>query len=91
MKDEEKVARNRKLKMLGNLTLVTKRLNSAMQNSAWSNKKQHLKKHSSLRMTVDYIDKGQWDEACIDERALEFGRAAIEIWPSIDAVLTTSN
>jgi hypothetical protein len=81
MNDQDKAVRNKKIKTLGNLTLVTKRLNSAMQNSAWSNKKQHLKKNSALRMTVDYLDKEKWDEACIDERALHLSNAGVEIWP----------
>jgi uncharacterized protein with ParB-like and HNH nuclease domain len=81
MSVQEKVDRNQKLKTLGNLTLVTKRLNSAMQNSAWSDKKQHLKKHSALSMTVDYLDKEKWEEASIDERAQQLASAALKIWP----------
>lgn len=80
MNVQEKADRNRKLKTLGNLTLVTKRLNSAMQNSAWPDKKQHLKKNSSLRMTVDWLDQEKWNETCIDERADQLASAAREIW-----------
>ena len=52
MNELEKAERNRKLKTLGNLTLVTKRLNSKMQNDAWSVKKQILLANSSLPMTT---------------------------------------
>jgi uncharacterized protein with ParB-like and HNH nuclease domain len=85
MNVQEKADRNRKLKTLGNLTLVTKRLNSTMQNSAWSDKKEHLRKNSSLRITVDYLDKEKWDETCIDERAEQLGSAARSIWKWIGA------
>lgn len=83
MNIQEKADRNRKLKTLGNLTLVTQKLNSTMKNAAWQAKKQHLKKNSSLRMTVDYLDKEKWDEACIDERANQLARNAKIIWKSI--------
>jgi uncharacterized protein with ParB-like and HNH nuclease domain len=80
MSDEHKAQRTRKLKTLGNLTLVTRRLNSKMQNAAWSDKKLHLKANSSLRMTVDYLDRAKWDEGCIEERAGQLVGIAKEIW-----------
>ena len=69
MNVEEKDNRNRKVRTLGNLTLVTKRLNSAMQNDAWNDKKLHLKPNSSLKMTVEYLDEEKWDESALDGRA----------------------
>lgn len=86
MNVQEKADRNWKLKTLGNLTLVTKRLNSTMQNSAWPDKKQHLKKNSSLRMTVDYLDQEKWDERCIDERAGQLASDARKIWKWIGRI-----
>jgi uncharacterized protein with ParB-like and HNH nuclease domain len=83
MNIEAKGERNRKLRTLGNLTLVTKRLNSAMQNAAWSNKKLQLKPNSSLKMTIEYLDKEKWNEACIDERARHLATCALLIWKDI--------
>jgi Protein of unknown function (DUF1524) len=80
MSDQERAIRNRKIKTLGNLTLVTKRLNSTMQHSAWIDKKQHLEKHSALCMTRDYLSRESWDETCIDERAIQLASAAMKIW-----------
>lgn len=84
MNAQEKADRSRKVKTLGNLTLVTKVLNSTMQNSAWEDKKKHLKKHSSLRMTVDYLEKDKWDEAGIEERAGQLASDARKIWKWIE-------
>jgi uncharacterized protein with ParB-like and HNH nuclease domain len=83
MTQEEKADRTRKLKTLGNLTLVTKRLNSAMQNAGWSDKKLHLRPNSSLKMTTDYLDKEKWDEATIDGRAEHLAKSALLIWKDI--------
>lgn len=77
---QEKSDRNLKLRTLGNLTLVTKKLNSKMQNSAWSDKKTYLKKNSSLRTTVDYLDEKIWDETSIEKRADDLANAAAKIW-----------
>ena len=57
MTAEQKAIRNRKLRSLGNLTLVTRRLNSRMQNAAWSEKRAQLRANSILRMTINYVDK----------------------------------
>lgn len=80
MTPQEKADRNSKLGTLGNLTLVTKRLNSKMQNAAWSEKKKHLKNYSRLPLTVPYLDKEKWDEVTIDERAQELAKVAEAIW-----------
>jgi uncharacterized protein with ParB-like and HNH nuclease domain len=83
MNVEEKDNRNRKLRTLGNLTLVTKRLNSAMQNAAWKDKKLHLKPNSSLKMTVEYLDEEKWDESAIEGRADDLAAKALIIWKDI--------
>src|SRR6185369_4271900 len=41
--ENEKVIRSKKIKTLGNLTLVTQNLNSKMKNADWETKKGHLK------------------------------------------------
>lgn len=81
MNDAEKIKRNRKLRTMGNLTLVTKRLNSKMQNAAWPEKKKLLKQYSSLRITTDYVEAGIWDESSIDKRSEDLSKLALEMWP----------
>jgi uncharacterized protein with ParB-like and HNH nuclease domain len=88
MTSDQKAQRSRKLKTLGNLTLVTKRLNSRMQNAAWSEKKRHLRQYSSLPLTIPYIDGEPWDEGSIDRRARDLIEVATSIWSTLDAPQT---
>lgn len=76
-----KFNRNRKLKTIGNLTLVTQRLNSKMQNSAWPQKKTLLKQYSSLAITTDYVELPTWDESTIANRATKLYELSLNIWP----------
>ncbi len=78
---EEKSKRNRTLKTLGNLTLVKKKLNSKMSNSGWTVKKGLLKNYSSLKMTIDYIDKEKWDEESILKRSEDLFNVSLKTWP----------
>ncbi len=80
MSEQAKILRNKKLKTLGNLTLITKSLNSSLKNSAWYIKKDALKKYSLLKITTDYIDNTDWDETNIDERANDLSTIALKIW-----------
>ena len=66
MDETAKNKRNKKLKTLGNLTLVTKSLNSSMKNAAWEKKKKALKEFSLLKITTDYIENTEWDETKIE-------------------------
>ncbi|HUL00262.1 MAG TPA: DUF262 domain-containing HNH endonuclease family protein [Nitrospirota bacterium] len=80
MDEPAKLLRNNKLKTLGNLTLVTKSLNSSMKNAAWDIKKRELKKYSTLKITTDYIDNKKWEETDIDTRAKDLATIALKIW-----------
>jgi len=77
--EQKKAARDKVLKTLGNLTLVTKRLNSKLSNDAWDEKKETLRKYSSLNITIDYLDGG-WEEARIDSRAKDLAELAVQMW-----------
>lgn len=72
--------RNHKLLTLGNLTLVKGKLNSSMRDSAWSNKKEALRKYSTLRITTDYLNNDIWNEDVIKERANDLFIIALDIW-----------
>ncbi len=80
MEESFKIQRNKKLKTLGNLTLVTKSLNSSMKNAAWDKKKKALKEFSLLKITTDYIDNSEWNENKIDARASDLASMALKIW-----------
>ncbi|HYM21089.1 MAG TPA: DUF262 domain-containing HNH endonuclease family protein [Candidatus Kapabacteria bacterium] len=81
--EEAKVKRNRTLKTIGNLTLLTKSLNSTLRNADWITKRDALKKYSSLKITTDYLELTDWNEATIEQRANDLYKAVVKIWPSI--------
>ena len=78
----DKFNRNQKLLTLGNLTLVTKNLNSKLRNQAWSAKKKTLKEYSSLKITTAYLDKEEWNHKTIEKRAILLCEKALNIWES---------
>ncbi len=78
--EDQKRIRNQKLKTLGNLTLITKRLNSSLKNQSWDSKKGTLNQYSSLKITKDYLECENWDEAEITRRANDLSDAALVIW-----------
>ncbi|OQD55389.1 hypothetical protein BM536_012375 [Streptomyces phaeoluteigriseus] len=83
---------------LGNLTLVTARLNPTLGNMAWEDKRQWLSKHSLLRLThgtllsappnTDISDwAATWDEHRIHARGSYLGSLSLNIWPHADGLL----
>ena len=80
--------RDRLIDSIGNLTLVNKRLNPALSNAPWSEKREELNKHSTLFLNKDLIDEAPnlWDETAIVERAKRLSRVAIKIWPHADEI-----
>lgn len=72
--------RDLKLLTLGNLTMIKGKLNSSMRDSAWSTKKEALRKYSTLRQTTDYLQKEDWNEAVIESRAKDLFAMAAQIW-----------
>jgi hypothetical protein len=66
---------------IGNLTLVTKRLNPKMSNSPWKTKREALRQLSVLLISSDIRDAEQWDESSIRKRAERLAVAALEVWP----------
>ncbi|WP_405893885.1 DUF262 domain-containing HNH endonuclease family protein [Streptomyces sp. NBC_01527] len=78
---------------LGNLTLVTARLNPTLGNMAWQDKRQWLSKHSLLRLTHGTLLNpppntatddwaSAWDEHHIHARSAYLASLALGIWPS---------
>lgn len=80
MTDTEKSIRNKKLLTLGNLTLLTKKLNSTLKNNSWQIKKNTLLQYSSLKITTNYINLTSWNEDTITSRANDLFDVAKEIW-----------
>lgn len=78
------VARNDLLDSIGNLTLVTRELNSRLGNRTFAAKKKALGEHSRLKLNQEICAHDVWDINAIHERAEGLIADFCEIWPSLD-------
>lgn len=65
---------------LGNLTLVTGRLNPKMSNGPWGVKRAALREHSVMRISVDIRNAETWDEHAIRDRGERLASLALTVW-----------
>ena len=84
--DEVVANRDRPIHTIGNLTLVTSRLNTTLSNAPWKQKRKTLSKHSVLFLNKRLVDQGSkkvnvWDEKAIRKRAKWLHEQAVRIWP----------
>ncbi len=86
VKSELEAKRNAHVHLLGNLTLVTKKLNPSVSNSSWPVKHSALDAHSILHLNRDLVrDNGDlWSESAIDERGSYLASLIVEHWPGPD-------
>lgn len=77
---------------IGNLTLVTQKLNSPLSNLPWREKRIEINKHSVLQMNRRIIDDhpDAWDEGVIDRRSAELASIITSVWPGPTADWSTS-
>ena len=79
--DEATKRREHLLHTIGNLTLVTDKLNPAMSNGSWPSKKAALSEHSSLAMNRKLIALTEWGEGSVQTRSNDLLDLAMKIWP----------
>ena len=79
--DKAKKRRNELLHTVGNLTLLTKRLNPSVSNGPWETKRKKILEHSALNMNRGFGDVLQWTELLIFERSQKLFDSAIKLWP----------
>lgn len=72
--------RDAAVQRLGNLTLVTGKLNPTMSNGAWHVKRHYLNEHSVLRISSDIRSANAWDEQAITERGERLIDVALALW-----------
>jgi len=86
---EQKDFRNRKLKTLGNLAIITQSLNASIRDSNWPTKKSGIKskkkfglQHYSagIETLAPYLNLQEWNEIEIEKRANDLYEMAIENW-----------
>jgi hypothetical protein len=75
--------RDRIVHSLGNLTLLTSKLNSKVSNSAWESKRTELHKHDVLKMNSLLLATADdsWTDEKIRVRTKEMTEAILTIWP----------
>ena len=79
--EESRRERNRIVHTIGNLTLVTQSLNSALSNDRWEVKREELLKHSVLNLNSELMNEGHWDEEAIRARSRRMARLIADCWP----------
>ena len=101
--DESDNDRNASVHVLGNLTLLTSKLNSSVSNGPWlgdgekSGKREGLRKHSSLQITAEIVEAGdEWTVQDITARTKGMTNEILEIWPvpnghSVNVVARVAN
>ena len=80
--------RDRIIHTMGNLTLVTRKLNPALSNSRWEKKREGIDDHSTLFLNKDLLKNARkdWAENEIAKRAQRLATAAIRVWPGPDDI-----
>lgn len=73
-------ARSRIVNTLGNLTLLTQKLNSSVSNGPYKVKMPAIRAHSSLALNRDLNAWSQWDECTIQQRGEMLFKAAKKVW-----------
>ncbi len=77
--DEE--ARDQAVQRLGNLTLTSGPLNSALSNGPWTSKRAALAQHSILLLNQQITAREHWDEGAIADRGTELASRICALWP----------
>lgn len=94
--DPETAAAERRahVNRLGNLTLVTQPLNTALSNAPWiarnpgeHSKREELAKRSVLLINQQLCRHDNWDEEQIDARGADLADRIVHTWPGPDAEL----
>ena len=73
--------RERRIKTLGNLTLLNLSVNREAQHKTFKTKKDLLLANTTLRLNIPLLEYNEWSEESIKQRAETLADAAIRIWP----------
>lgn len=71
------------LDTIGNLTILTQELNSAISNASWVTKRKELDKFSVLPINKELVKFETWDEDAIKQRSEQLFEIAIRVWPDL--------
>jgi hypothetical protein len=79
--EKETARRNALLHTIGNLTLLTKKLNPEVSNGPWSQKRERILLYSALNLNRELMHAPFWTEEQIVERSYRLFEIARTIWP----------
>ena len=79
------IERNTLVHTIGNLTLVTGRLNSSMSNGPWEDKRAEIQEHSVLLLNNELVSESNWDEESIRFRSRQMAALVSQVWPGPSA------
>lgn len=79
----ERIEREKAKNRVGNLTVLTEKLNPSLSNAGWEKKRDEIRKHSVLRLNKQLVDKyaDRWDEEAITDRGRRLAQLATNVWP----------
>lgn len=84
--DIEQVAReidrDNVINKLGNLTLLTHKLNTSVSNGSFSTKMPAVRAHTALALNRELHHYQTWDEETIAHRGIALFQTALSVWPS---------
>lgn len=82
----DEAARDRLIHTIGNLTLLTSKLNAKVSNAPWETKRAALQQHDVLKLNSDLLGQAdlEWNDAKVRARTAVMTQAIIEIWPVPD-------
>lgn len=82
-KEVERIERDEAKHTVGNLTVLTEKLNPALSNAAWERKREGIRKHSVLLLNKDLVEEyhDRWDEETIAHRGQRLANLAAKVWP----------
>ena len=79
--------RNTLIHTIGNLTLVTQKLNSSLSNSPWEHKRDGLQEHSVLLLNNELMSESAWNEESIRSRSRRLADLVCEVWPGPNSAM----
>lgn len=81
---EAEIERGAHVHRLGNLTLLTRSLNSRLSNSAWNLKRGAIREHDTLLLNsrlLGQLGEGPWAEDAIEARTSQLIDVLLTVWP----------
>ncbi|MFK5604897.1 DUF262 domain-containing protein [Haloferax volcanii] len=83
----ERIERDEAKNRVGNLTILTDKLNPSLSNAAWGDKREGIDEHTVLRLNKHLVTSwpDEWDEGTIAERGEWLSEQASEVWPNPDS------